>query len=73
MGSDNEEHLINKKKKGIDAVPVYISLYVIRSPTTLEGFTGTYVDDCLNAGTEEFEQLTKLTLTEFSFQTKSLQ
>lgn len=58
-----DEHLI--KDLGTNPVPADSSLYVKRSSTALEGLSETYVDDCLNAGTEENENLTELTVTKF--------
>lgn len=54
-----DEHLINDL--GMCPVLGDSSLYIKRSSGCLDGMTGTYVDDCLNAGTSEFEKLTEHT------------
>lgn len=58
-----DDHLI--KDLEMSPTPVDLSLYVKRTPTTLKCLGGTYVDDCLNASTEEVEKLAELTLTKF--------
>lgn len=58
-----DAHLINDLEMCL--VPRDLSLYGKRFSSFLEGMRVTYVDNCLNAVTSEFEKLMKQTLFNF--------
>lgn len=58
-----EEHTINDL--GMTPLVSDSSLYARHRGKELIGISGLQVDDCLNAGNKEFEELTKLTLRKF--------
>lgn len=51
--------------KRTDQYFLFNTLNVRRSSITLKSLTGSYVDDCLNADTGEFEKSAEITVTKF--------